>query len=95
MAVRQMKEEAPWVHCLRIRFPFESVLDDADFCGHLPDDLLHRLVLHRQFPSTRSHGMAKAGWAILILFLPILGALIYIIARPAEADANVVTHAAS
>ena len=30
-------------------------------------------------------GLAKAGWAILILFLPILGALIYIIARPAEA----------
>ncbi len=35
------------------------------------------------------HGMAKAGWTILILFLPILGALIYIIARPAEADAHV------
>jgi cytochrome c oxidase assembly factor CtaG len=35
------------------------------------------------------HGMAKAGWTILILFLPIIGALIYIIARPAEADANV------
>jgi Phospholipase_D-nuclease N-terminal len=32
------------------------------------------------------HGMAKAGWAILILFLPILGALIYIIARPPQAD---------
>jgi hypothetical protein len=30
--------------------------------------------------------MAKAGWAILILFLPIFGALIYIIARPPEAD---------
>ena len=41
------------------------------------------------------HGMAKAGWAILILFLPIIGALIYIIARPAEADANVISHAAS
>ena len=41
------------------------------------------------------HGMAKTGWAILILFLPIVGALIYIIARPSEADANVVAHAAS
>ena len=47
------------------------------------------------------HGMAKAGWAILILFLPIFGALIYIIARPseadvvvAEADTNVVARAA-
>ena len=35
------------------------------------------------------HGFAKALWAIFILFVPILGALIYIIARPAEADANV------
>ncbi len=31
------------------------------------------------------HGGAKAGWTVLILFLPILGALIYIIARPADA----------
>ncbi len=36
------------------------------------------------------HGMAKAGWAILILFLPIFGALIYIIARPSVADVVVV-----
>ena len=34
--------------------------------------------------------MAKAGRAILILFLPIFGALIYIIARPSEADVLVV-----
>jgi hypothetical protein len=33
----------------------------------------------------RDHsGWAKAGWTILILFLPILGALVYILARPAE-----------
>ena len=32
------------------------------------------------------HGMAKAAWAILILSLPVIGALIYIIARPPEAD---------
>jgi phage shock protein PspC (stress-responsive transcriptional regulator) len=33
----------------------------------------------------RDHsGWAKAGWTILILFIPVLGALIYIIARPAE-----------
>jgi hypothetical protein len=35
------------------------------------------------------HGFAKALWAIFILFFPIFGALIYIIARPAEVDANV------
>jgi hypothetical protein len=31
------------------------------------------------------HGLAKAGWTILILFIPVLGALIYIIARPSDA----------
>lgn len=29
-------------------------------------------------------GWAKAGWALLIIILPLLGTLIYIIARPAE-----------
>jgi hypothetical protein len=31
------------------------------------------------------HGWAKAGWTVLILFVPIIGSLIYIIARPAAA----------
>jgi hypothetical protein len=30
------------------------------------------------------HGGAKFGWTILILFIPVLGALIYVIARPAD-----------
>jgi hypothetical protein len=30
------------------------------------------------------HGWAKLGWTILILMVPLLGALIYILARPAE-----------
>jgi Phospholipase_D-nuclease N-terminal len=35
----------------------------------------------------RDHsGWAKAGWFILILFLPIFGVLVYLIARPADAD---------
>jgi hypothetical protein len=29
-------------------------------------------------------GLAKADWAVLIIFLPLFGALIYIIARPAQ-----------
>jgi len=29
------------------------------------------------------HGWAKFGWTVLILFFPLVGALIYIIARPA------------
>jgi len=28
------------------------------------------------------HGWAKAGWFILLIFLPLIGALIYMIARP-------------
>jgi len=35
------------------------------------------------FRRTDHHGFAKAGWTILIIFLPVLGALIYTIARPA------------
>jgi hypothetical protein len=31
-------------------------------------------------------GWAKAGWAFLILVLPLLGTLIYLIARPAAPD---------
>ena len=35
------------------------------------------------------HGWAKAGWALLILVVPLLGTLIYLIARPADATAPV------
>lgn len=31
-------------------------------------------------------GMAKAGWVLVIVILPLLGILIYLIARPAVAD---------
>jgi hypothetical protein len=32
------------------------------------------------------HGAAKAGWTVLILLVPFFGALIYIIARPQDAQ---------
>ena len=32
------------------------------------------------------HGFAKLAWTILILVIPILGAFIYIVARPAVVD---------
>ena len=32
-------------------------------------------------------GWAKAGWALLILIVPLLGTLIYLIARPSDAVA--------
>jgi type VI protein secretion system component VasK len=34
------------------------------------------------------HGWAKAGWALLILALPLLGVLIYLIVRPKDATAE-------
>ena len=36
------------------------------------------------FRRSDHHGWAKAGWTIFIIFVPILGALIYTIARPAN-----------
>ncbi len=36
------------------------------------------------------HGFAKAGWTIAILFLPVFGALIYVIVRPSSADENLI-----
>ena len=32
------------------------------------------------------HGLAKALWAVVILFVPLLGAFVYVIARPPMAD---------
>jgi hypothetical protein len=32
-------------------------------------------------------GWAKAGWALLILIVPLFGTLIYLVARPADAFA--------
>ena len=35
----------------------------------------------------RDHsGWAKAGWAFFILMLPLFGMLVYLIARPVDAD---------
>ena len=31
-------------------------------------------------------GWAKAGWALIIVIIPLLGTLIYLIARPADAE---------
>ena len=31
------------------------------------------------------HGWAKAGWTVVILLIPFIGAIIYIVARPADA----------
>ncbi len=39
-----------------------------------------------KFRRRDQHGWEKFGWTVLILFFPVIGALIYIIARPVDAD---------
>ena len=44
------------------------------------------MVLWDNFARRDHSGWAKAGWTVFIIFLPLLGVLVYMIARPPEAD---------
>ena len=44
------------------------------------------MVLYDNFARHDHSGWAKAGWTLLVIFLPLIGVLIYMIARPATAD---------
>jgi hypothetical protein len=44
------------------------------------------MVLWDNFRRHDHSGWAKAGWTILIIFLPLIGVLAYLIARPATAE---------
>jgi ABC-type multidrug transport system permease subunit len=47
-------------------------------------------VIYAFIDNFRRHdhsGWAKAGWAFFIIVLPLIGMLIYLIARPAQIDA--------
>jgi hypothetical protein len=44
------------------------------------------MLLIDNFRRTDHSGWAKAGWALFIIFAPILGALVYTIARPESAN---------
>ena len=46
------------------------------------------MVLLDNFRRTDHNGVAKAGWVLLVIFLPLIGVLIYMIARPAEQYAS-------
>jgi hypothetical protein len=39
-------------------------------------------ILVDNFRRTDHSGWAKAGWTFVLLFVPVIGALVYIIARP-------------
>lgn len=44
------------------------------------------MMLIDNFRRTDHSGWAKAGWAILLIFLPLIGVLTYTVARPASAS---------
>ena len=48
--------------------------------------LLAVMILYDNFARHDHSGWAKAAWTILVLFLPFIGVLIYMIARPSTAD---------
>jgi Phospholipase_D-nuclease N-terminal len=42
------------------------------------------MVLADNFKRRDHSGWSKAGWTVFVIFLPLLGVLVYMIARPAE-----------
>jgi hypothetical protein len=42
------------------------------------------LVLSDNFRRRDHSGLSKAGWTLLVIFLPLIGVLLYMIARPPE-----------
>jgi hypothetical protein len=45
------------------------------------------MVLADTFKRRDLSGLAKAGWTVFVIFLPLIGVLVYMIARPAEDNA--------
>jgi len=46
-------------------------------------------ILIDNFRRQDHSGWAKAGWTMLLIFLPLIGALIYMVSRPAISEAAV------
>ena len=42
------------------------------------------LVLADNFRRSDHSGWAKAGWTLFVIFVPLIGVLVYMIARPSE-----------
>jgi hypothetical protein len=47
------------------------------------------MVLADNFRRTDHSGLAKAGWTLFVIFLPLLGVLVYMVAAPARDTAYV------
>jgi len=52
------------------------------------------MVLADNFRRRDHSGWAKAGWTLFVIFLPLLGVLVYMISRPPE-DQSVMTRTAT
>src|SRR6476620_5383288 len=52
------------------------------------------MVLADNFARRDHSGWSKAGWTLLVIFLPLIGVLIYMIVRPPE-DKSVMTRSAT
>ena len=52
------------------------------------------LVLVDNFRRPDQSGWAKAGWTLFVIFLPLLGVLVYMIARP-PSDESLMTRSAT
>jgi phospholipase D-like protein len=42
------------------------------------------MVMIDNFKRPDHSGLAKAGWTVFVIFLPLIGVLVYMIARPSE-----------
>src|SRR4051794_7145095 len=42
------------------------------------------MVMLDNFKRRDHNGLAKAGWTVFVIFLPLIGVLVYMIARPSE-----------
>ena len=42
------------------------------------------LVLADNFRRHDHSGLAKAGWTVFVIFLPLIGVLVYMVARPSD-----------
>lgn len=42
------------------------------------------MVMIDNFKRHDHSGLAKAGWTVFVIFLPLIGVLVYMIARPSE-----------
>jgi Phospholipase_D-nuclease N-terminal len=48
------------------------------------------MVLWDNFARSDHSGWSKAGWTLFVIFLPLLGVLIYMIARPSTAQGGLI-----